>query len=408
MPRVLIVFNPFHPDPGVSARHYSEFAQALRDRGWDVSVLTANRSYRDSGVIFREEETWQGIKIYRTRSPALNIDRPLQRLAASVWMIARWFSKARRMKDVDVVVIGSNPAFAAALGPLLGTALPRAKFAHWCFDVYPDAIEAAGFSRVYRPVLDLLRRIMQASYGRYDLIADLGPRMRERLSSGNREVRRCSLMPWAFAETENLSAPDPAIRRDVFGDAELGILYSGTLGRAHCFENLLRLARCCRERDASIAFGFSCRDRREGELCQALRADDKNVRIVDFVPLEKLANRLNSADLHMMSLKPSWSGISVPSKFFGSLAVGKPVIYEGSADSDIARLILDRGIGIVLSDENIEEVAQRLIELSQDRVSLRAWQARVHEVYQEEFRRDLVMDKWGEELRALLPCIGGS
>ena len=30
-----------------------------------------------------------------------------------------------------------------------------------------------------------------------------------------------------------------------------------------------------------------------------------------------------------MSLGDKWEGLAVPSKFFGSLAVGRPVIYAG-------------------------------------------------------------------------------
>ncbi len=408
MPSVLLIVDVFHPDPGVTARHYTEFAQSLQDRGWDVSVLSTDRSHRNPADRYGAEETWNGIRIQRTARLGLNIDRPLHRLLVAGVTLSRWVRQASKMRSVDVAVIGSNPPFAAALGPVLRKRWPGTKLVHWCFDVYPDAIQAEGFSPLFNPLLEQVGRRMRASYDAFDLIVDLGPRMRKRLAARRAVVRRATLAPWAFVEPDDVVSAKPGPRRELFGDAKLGVLYSGTLGRAHSVDNLLGLARACRTAGADVGFAFSCRDGRRSTLGKALTAEDRNIRLVDFAPEAGLEDRLNSADLHMMSLKAAWSGISVPSKFFGSLAVGRPVLYDGPADSDIARLILEKDVGTLLSKESIDRVSKRLVDLSADGAALRTWQARAYETYQSEFRRDLIMDRWDGELRSLLLASRGT
>ena len=42
----------------------------------------------------------------------------------------------------------------------------------------------------------------------------------------------------------------------------------------------------------------------------------------------------------------------MPSKFFASLAVGRPVLYAGPAESEIARWIAEHDLGLHLRDDD--------------------------------------------------------
>src|SRR5262249_23018731 len=145
-----------------------------------------------------------------------------------------------------------------------------------------------------------------------DLIADLGVCMRIRLKAYNPPGRKVTLVPWALVEPAEVERPDPDVRRDLFGDRPLGLLYSGNFGRAHSYAEFLNLAR--RLRGDGVHFCFGVRGNRADELRAALRADDGNVSLAGFVPESALAKRLAAADVHLVSLRPEWSGLVVPSK----------------------------------------------------------------------------------------------
>src|SRR5439155_12521003 len=111
----------------------------------------------------------------------------------------------------------------------------------------------------------------------------------------------------------------------VFGDAALGLMYSGNLGRAHSYREILHLAQALQ--DKPIRFAFSIRGNKAEELRAAVSEKDTNVRFVPFAEEEQLESRLSTADIHIVSLREEWTGCVVPSKFFGALAAGRPVLF---------------------------------------------------------------------------------
>jgi glycosyltransferase involved in cell wall biosynthesis len=281
---------------------------------------------------------------------------------------------------------------------------PETALAHWCFDVYPEAIAADSAGGVVRTLLPTARAMMSRAYRRCDAIVDLGPRMRERLEEYPSTAVRDTLVPWALTEINAAPRPpDPAIRSEMFGDAELALLYSGTLGRAHDFDGFVGLARAARARFGDrFRFAFATRGNRSEELRRCLRADDTNLRVIAFGDEADLAGRLEAADVHLLSLRKEWSGIVVPSKFFGSLAVGRPALYDGPADSDIARWIRELRVGWHLDPDDFGPLLGELAAFAAS-PSLRAstWE-RARSAYATHFDREIIIDRWDGLLRKLI------
>lgn len=404
MPRLLLAYHFFHPDDVVSARMFSDLAVEQQRRGWQVAALTSNRSCFDPGRVYPAREDWNGIAIHRVFRPPLRQARPIERLTNSGWMTAAWLAAARRLGPFDAVVVGSDPAFAPLVGPGLRQLWPRAALVHWCFDVYPEAIAAEGGGAVVRALVPVAARMMGWAYRAYDALVDIGPRMGERLAGYGSGARQLTLTPWALAEGDD--APiDRRVRDQLFGGAKLALLYSGTMGRAHDHRALLAVARACRRRSGNdVTFCFASRGNRHDELRAAVSAEDTNVRFAPFADEAALADRLRAADLHLISLQPEWAGVVVPSKFFGALAVGRPVLYAGPAESEIARWIDQHDVGLVVGqgDAGIEAAAARLQELAGAREALAAWQANARAVYDRAFSKAVVNDRWNTLLRELV------
>jgi len=404
VPRLLLAYHFFHPDDVVSARMFSDLAVEQRRRGWEVVALTSNRSCFDPSRAYPAREDWDGVEIHRVFRPPLRQSRPVERLANSGWMMAAWLARAATLGPMDAVVVGSDPAFAPVVGPGLRRLWPRAALAHWCFDVYPEAIAAEGGNAAVRALVPAAGRLMAWAYRAYDALVDIGPRMGERLAGYGTGARQATLTPWALAEGA-AAPPDPAVRGQLFGDARLGLLYAGTMGRAHDHQALLAVARACRRRWGNeIAFCFAARGNRHDELRAAVLADDSNVRFAPFADEATLGARLATADLHLISLQPAWAGVVVPSKFFGALAAGRPVLYAGPADSEIARWIAQHDVGLVVGDgqAGVDAAAARLHELATAPGALGAWQANARAVYQREFSKATVNDRWNALLRELV------
>ena len=402
MPRLLLVYHFFQPDPVVSARLYADFAEEQRRRGWEVTVLTSNRAWGDLSTALPARESWRGVDVRRLFRPPWSQSRPLQRLANSAWLLGGWSLDAIRHATYDAVVIGSDPAFAALLALPLRLRFPRAAIVHWCYDLYPEAIVAEGAGRVARALVPVARAVMKRAYRACDALVDLGPCMRRRLEAYDVPAVRETIVPWALVEPAAPAAPDPAVRRELFGEARLGLLYSGTLGRAHDFETFLTLARACRQRwGNAVAVTFACRGNRFAELERAVTPADTNVRFAEFAAQEDLQKRLEAADLHLLSLRGEWTGIVVPSKFFGSLAVGRPVVFAGPSDSSIPRWIRELDVGVHLDGRDLAPVLHRLAALQEKPDGVRRWQENAFRAYRQTFAKSVSNERWDHLLREL-------
>jgi glycosyltransferase involved in cell wall biosynthesis len=402
-PRVTVLYHYFHPDDVVSARHYEDLCKGLVARGWEVEAMPCNRGCRDEGRAYPRREVWQGIAIRRIWRPRLRQASTLGRLANAAWLIVAWslLLVMRRGRDLpDVLLIGTDPILSVVVAWVVKRLRPRVRVVHWCFDLYPEAAIAEGILGERSFVTRLLKRLTGAAYRSCDLVADLGRCMGQQLARYQFPARQVTLVPWALSEPEQACCPDPVARRQLFGEASLGLLYSGNFGRAHSSEEFLELARRLRREPIHVCFGV--RGNQADSLRAAVRADDVNVSFTGFAPEEVLAQRLSAADIHLVSLRSCWTGVVVPSKFFGSLAAGRPVLFAGSEDAAIARWIQEHQVGWVLSRETLPQVAQELRRLAGARDELLALQRRCRQVYHAHFSQTQTLDRWNQELRALL------
>lgn len=320
----------------------------------------------------------------------------------ALWMIASWSRIGLRSRSrlPDVVVVGTDPIFSVMVSLPLKFLRRRLRIAHWCFDLHPEGAVSDGMLREDCLRVRLVKRILRRAYGCCDMIADLGDCMRRCLASYGGRHRRVTLTPWALAEPEAPLPDDPQARASLFGGAKLGLLYSGNYGRAHSCEPFLELARRLRGHD--VGFAFAVRGNCVHELRRAVGPDDTNVCIVGFADQSEFVRRLGAASIHLASLRPNWAGVAVPSKFFGSLAVGRPVLFAGPRDCAIAKWIQQYRVGWVLDRGTLPAVADELRRLANEPHGLEEMQDRCFRLYHERFSYRRTMDRWDIELRDLL------
>ena len=399
--RLLVVYHFFHPDDVVSARLFTEFAEELATRGWDVSVLTSNRYCRDrKKSIGLRDETWRGIGIHRSYRPAFDQASNLGRMANALWLMTSWRHFILRQPPFDAIVLGTDPQFGYGMVPVVKLFRRKTKIASWGFDIYPEAIEANRMGPVSKAAR-LFRPVARFCYRRLDGMVDIGPCMRSLLDRYNHKAKPATLTPWALEEPEAPLEPDPQTRERLFGKARIAVLYSGSIGRAHVFERLIALARELRRRNASIAFCFAGRGNRFEALKNRFTSEDANVSFAGFADEQELAKRLGAGDIHMISLREGWEGVVVPSKFFGAIAAGKPVLYEGPATSSIKRWIDQYGLGWTVDENNLTTVADMLCHLAERPERLKEKQEQAHRCYRRYFSKKETMDNWDRFLKEL-------
>ncbi|GHU02533.1 glycosyltransferase WbuB [Spirochaetia bacterium] len=397
MPSCIIPYPYYYPDDAVSSRHFTDFAEGLYLHGWNVKVLTGNRYHGKSGKIKFKHEFHNGVEIIRSWSLPFSNSKNVGRLINSFWISLIWWFKLVLVKT-DVVIFGTNPPFGYYIIPLLTFIRPKLRVVLWGFDLYPEAIVA---DRLKIPKIVELFLFWWAgiSYRCCTLLIDIGSCMHERFILYHPKVYHETIVPWALKEPIVIEDSDSKMRHELFGDAKLGLLYSGTIGKAHQFEEFIFLARELRKRGASIAFCFAGRGNSYQELCDMVTQDDTNITFADFIDEKLLPLRLTAADIHLISLRHGWDGVSVPSKFFGSLAAGRPLLYCGTLKSCIAKWICDENLGFILTMDNINAIADNLETLAHNTDHLQIMQKHAFSFYQEHFSKNKQLEKWNQCLR---------
>jgi glycosyltransferase involved in cell wall biosynthesis len=397
MPSCIIPYPYYYPDDAVSARHITDFAEGLCLSGWDVQILAGNRYHAKAGKIVPRYDIRNGVKIIRLWYPYFSNSRYAGRLINSFCFSMILLAKLSFV-TADVVVFGTNPPFVYYIIPFLSFFRPKMRFVLWGFDLYPEAIIADDI-KIPKVVKKFLFWWAGVSYRCCGLLVDIGSCMRNRFSRYSPQSKYVTIVPWALQEPQALAESDAIMRFELFGEAKLGILYSGTIGKAHQFEEFIFLARELRRRNASIAFCFAGRGNRYQELRDMVTPEDINITFAGFIEEEKLSLRLAAADMHMISLRYGWEGVSVPSKFFGSLAAGRPLLYCGAQKSCIAELIINEKLGFVIKMNTIAAIADKLEEFSCNRNRIHQMQEQAFQFYNTHFSKRLQWEKWNHSLR---------
>jgi glycosyltransferase involved in cell wall biosynthesis len=179
--------------------------------------------------------------------------------------------------------------------------------------------------------------------------------------------------------------------------------YSGNLGRVHDLDSLIAVADQLRSSE-NILFLFIGRGAAFSRLARDTQQRNlANVRFLPSQPRAELAASLRVPHLHIVSLRAGCERLVFPSKLYGIAAAGRPILFLGPPNSEIAHRILAGGLGDVCSPDDVPTIVARIRDWERDRNRLgRAGIAasRFHEVHG---GRDRAAAQWEQVLRPFLP-----
>ena len=85
-----------------------------------------------------------------------------------------------------------------------------------------------------------------------------------------------------------------------------------------------------------------------------------NVTLLERVPDAQLESFLSAADIWIIPYRRNNTGVSVPSRIYNLLAVGRPVIICSEPDAEAALLVREEEIGWVVPPENADAIAHAI------------------------------------------------
>ena len=119
-----------------------------------------------------------------------------------------------------------------------------------------------------------------------------------------------------------------------------------------------------------------------------------NVLFKPYQPSAQLKYSLTLPDVHLVSLKPALEGLIVPSKFYSAIAAGRPVIFIGDADGEIAREVARGDCGVTVAPDDAVALANAIERLCDDAAVRARMGVNARALFDAEFTREIAMSRW--------------
>lgn len=357
--RLLVITPHFAPDTAPTGVIVSALVDEWCRLGHDIHVVTSLPWYQEHRVV----DGWRARAILRGRhGPAVvtrlypfpvRKDRTGWRAAAFCAFTAlAAVAAAAARGPFDAVVALSPPitlAFAARLAALR----------HDCplilnvQDVFPDVAVTVG--ELKSPwLVRLAGRLERSAYRTTNAITvvstDLEANIRVKLA----DIPHPPVVETIpnFTDTANLRPLDRITDYRVehgLGDRTV-VMYAGNLGHSQSLDLVVEAARRHRHRD-DLTYVINGGGVRSQDLA-AVSSELPNLVVVDYQPVERLAEVLATADIHAVPLRAGLASASVPSKVYSVMAAGRPVVASVDPGSEVARMVIDAGAGLVVPPDD--------------------------------------------------------
>jgi colanic acid biosynthesis glycosyl transferase WcaI len=362
--RFLFLNQFYPPDVAPTGRLLRDVVQTLAGRGHQTCVLCSKKAYA-AGSASVPDDPAESIDVRRMPGfPVEGRALAVRALDDAVFLLTAGLAILVGRPRPDVIVAASSP-------PLLGlvTALAarvrRIPYVLWTMDVYPEALQAEWAWARRGPIAWILRLAARVQSGRSALIVTLGDDMADRIRQHARAASAVQVVPiWSDVGPADQGAILAQRAERGWSSADLVLMYSGNMGRGHRIAEFLEAARRLGPDGPIWAFVGGGARRPEVER---LRRDHPvaRVQILPYTSDDALGASLRSADVHLVSLSRKWQGLIVPSKLPAAFSVGRPVIFVGPVECEVARWVRESGGGWVVAEDDVNALL-RAVESARD------------------------------------------
>ncbi|WP_026567966.1 glycosyltransferase family 4 protein [Bacillus sp. UNC41MFS5] len=371
--RIVFVINYFYPDVASIAQLMTDLVSDLQDE-FDITVVAAQPGYaaeqsKDKKMIGTGK--YGNVKVRRLKLPIVNKLSKVSRIRyiLSYFLLALMATLFER--KVDIIYSISQPPILGGLIGTIGKFFKRCKHIYNVQDFNPEqaaAIHYSGSKLVYQ----FARYVDMLNCKFADEVIVVGNDMQETLVERfkNKPVPKSSVINnWTNEKDIVPLAEDTAevkrFREDHQLMGKFVVMYSGNLGLFYDLENIIAVAKKMND-NPDIVFVYIG----EGAIKRKMEMyvhdhQLNNVLFLPYQPKEFLKYSLNAADVHLVVNQKGIKGVSVPSKIYGVMAAGKPIMGVLEQGSEGQQLISNSRCGLVVEPQDYKGIYDGIMRFYQ-------------------------------------------
>jgi len=394
----LLVVNQYYW-PGVEATAYllTELCEALTDE-YEIRVLTG--ALHGHGALPRREVR-NGVEIVRVPSTAFERARLGLRALNYATYIGSSLLHGLTGPRPDLVLTMTDPPMVGDVGLAIAKRFgsPLLVISE---DVFPEIATQLG-RLDNRLLVAMLRQMIALYLRRADRVVAIGDTMRQRLEEKGAPVDRIRVIPnWVDTDAIWPQPLDNPWSRGKRLTENFVVMHSGNIGHAQNLETLVRATTFLRDLDdvRVVLIGGGARYTHLIQLAERLGA--KGMGTLPYQSRDVLSQSLSSAHLHFVGLAEGLAGFVVPSRLYGIMAAGRPVVVAADAESETAQVVERVGCGIVIPPSRPELLAEVIRDAYEGRYDLDELGARGRAYVTEDADTRVAVGRYRELLREMV------
>jgi len=372
--QVLLINQFFWPDTAATGQLLADITREIDPKVHAVTVSCG-------ASLYGAEDTASPplVKIVQCGGVAFSRGR-IGRVVSYASFFASAAIRGVRGPKPALVVTLTTPPLISLLGTLLKS-LRGSRHFIWEMDVYPDIAVSLNVLKPRSVVTRLIGTVADFSRKRADGIIALGDEMKARLvARGIPEHKIFVAENWADGRE---IVPGP------FEEGPLVVHYSGTFGLAHEQHTIAEVMRQLRDdhRFRFVFVGGGARRVRLEEFCRA-----EGIGNAEFRPSasrSELSRSLAEGHVGLVTQIADTAGAIVPSKTYGIMAAGRPILYVGPESATPARVLERHGCGWRIEPGDVAGMVRLLKRLEQDRGLVREAGAQARRAFEKYYDRPI-------------------
>jgi colanic acid biosynthesis glycosyl transferase WcaI len=327
-------------------------------------------------TLFKREQR-AGVTLLRSRMYVPRKITSVRRVLHEGSFVSASFLYALSGHRPDLLLVTSPPLGLAASAMALSR-LWRVPYVFHVADLQPDTAVDLGMLRHGRFVRALYG-LEEAAYHNAALVSTLTEGMRRRIvAKGVPPEKVVIFSDWVEPSLLNVPPPIPPRSNDS-GD-DFVVAHFGNIGFKQGLDVVIEAAKLCiseRRLNYLLVGDGAARPALEA---RATTLGLSNLRFLPLQPHEHFLELLARADVCLVTQQRSVADIVFPSKVITLLASARPVIASVGADSEVARVVLESGAGIVVAPEDPRALVEAVVRIRSDPL-LRVRMGRAGRVY---------------------------
>ena len=371
---ILIVTQVYHPDTSSVSQHMTDLAENLALRSHSVEVISSRYGY-DSDNFYPKKTQNKGVLINRVLHS--NYDKKyffFRALNFLSFNFSLLINLMIRRRSVDIVIGTTVPPFSALIGVIFAK-IQKVPFYFWVMDLQPELSISSGLLKeksisayFFRFLGDLIIRNSSKLIS-LDRFMTEHLKQRGALSSNIHEI---PVWPVSKDFYDGNRSSNPFRVKNKYGD-KIVIMYSGNHAYVHPLKTLLEAAKTLKS-DPRFLFSFIGGGVRKKEVTEyKLKYQLSNIVQHEYQPRNSFHISIAAADLQVVILGEGQVGFTHPNKIYGSMFLGKPILYIGPELSHISEILSNLKKNILVRHGDVDDLVSYLInfaELSNDEISL--------------------------------------